>query len=591
MGRPRSPRSQKSRAKLLKWLSALAAVLAVGGVAFGYFVVLPHALAFLTNFDSSQLNYTLQAKPYLSFCIHVLAAMLVVFELPVFMLGPTPTRHPHHREAAQEPTHGLLHLRVVGMAVAPSVDPVTTTLQALPLFILYEGSILLCAFLDRRDAAISSARPGDVRQAVSAGWVLPVDGPPLETPTSPGRTGGSSRSAAGRAERHYAGAIILPGSSTPTPISSTRSMPASATARRSAPGCDPHRAKRALDPDGDARDRPPGRRRLARSRDHDHRRLQLLRRRRDGRDRARPARDRLPRGVRPRPRRGRARFGELRARVAETELVRIGISPHAPYTCSLEVYHWCLSLGIPVGTHLAESAARTSGSSMARARSGRRDSWSRRRAASVATLAAVLGPELLRAHCVDARRRRDRAARRADVPVAHCPARTRCSAVASRRSPRCAPPASGSGSAPTRRPRCPRSTPGTSSGRRSRARARERRPDALDAADALGSRPLGAARALGLDARVGTLTPGKRADLTVVSPGRKPVRPGRRSRRRRRLRRLARRVSGDHRRRTHPLPSRRDRVARGTQHRKRRPRTNARVAAAPRAVSAASAPA
>ena len=33
---------------------------------------------------------------------------------------------------------------VVGMAVAPSVDPVTTTLQAAPLFVLFEGSISLC---------------------------------------------------------------------------------------------------------------------------------------------------------------------------------------------------------------------------------------------------------------------------------------------------------------------------------------------------------------------------------------------------------------------------------------------------------------
>ena len=38
------------------------------------------------------------------------------------------------------------------MAVAPSVDPVTTTLQAAPLFILFEGSIIACALLDRREA-------------------------------------------------------------------------------------------------------------------------------------------------------------------------------------------------------------------------------------------------------------------------------------------------------------------------------------------------------------------------------------------------------------------------------------------------------
>ena len=61
-------------------------------------------------------------------------------------------------------------------------------------------------------------------------------------------------------------------------------------------------------------------------------------------------------------------FDELRRRAPETELVRIGISPHAPYTCSLDVYRWCLSLGIPVGTHLAESAAENEWLASGRAR-------------------------------------------------------------------------------------------------------------------------------------------------------------------------------------------------------------------------------
>jgi 5-methylthioadenosine/S-adenosylhomocysteine deaminase len=49
------------------------------------------------------------------------------------------------------------------------------------------------------------------------------------------------------------------------------------------------------------------------------------------------------------------------------------------------------------------------------------------------------------------------------------------------------------------------------------ARSRERTPEALSAQDALGLATLGSARALGLDGEVGSLVPGKRADLTVVS--------------------------------------------------------------------------
>ena len=57
------------------------------------------------------------------------------------------------------------------------------------------------------------------------------------------------------------------------------------------------------------------------------------------------------------------------------------------------------------------------------------------------------------------------------------------------------------------------------------ARARERRTDALLAEDALRLATLDAARALRLDAQVGTLEPGKRADLVVVSLAGSPYHP------------------------------------------------------------------
>ena len=151
------PAVERTKADLMRWLVGLAWVLAVAGLAFGYFVVLPAALRFLTNYNSQQLHYLPQAKAYLGFCVHVLLAMMIVFELPVFMVGLTRLGIMTTTKLRKNRRIGYFACGVVGMAVAPSVDPVTTTLQAVPLFVLYEGSIWLCALLDRRARRLGHA--------------------------------------------------------------------------------------------------------------------------------------------------------------------------------------------------------------------------------------------------------------------------------------------------------------------------------------------------------------------------------------------------------------------------------------------------
>jgi 5-methylthioadenosine/S-adenosylhomocysteine deaminase len=145
---------------------------------------------------------------------------------------------------------------------------------------------------------------------------------------------------------------------------------------------------------------------------------------------------------------------------------------------------------------------------------------------AVATLEPVLGPELLCAHCVEVDDSEIALLAARDVPVAHCP---RSNAIL------------GCGVAPLTALRAagvrlglgtdsPASTPSFDLFEEVRAavyaaRAREQRADALGASDALALATIDSARALRLDAEVGTLTAGKRADLTVVSLAGSPYHP------------------------------------------------------------------
>jgi len=56
---------------------------------------------------------------------------------------------------------------------------------------------------------------------------------------------------------------------------------------------------------------------------------------------------------------GLEHFAEIKERVAGffSERIRPGISPHAPYSVSLELYRACAELGLPLATHISESPA------------------------------------------------------------------------------------------------------------------------------------------------------------------------------------------------------------------------------------------
>src|SRR5947208_3302934 len=64
-----------------------ATALLVSGVAFGYYLVLPQALHFLTNYDSHLYSIQIRARDYFSFALLVIAGVGVIFELPVFVLA------------------------------------------------------------------------------------------------------------------------------------------------------------------------------------------------------------------------------------------------------------------------------------------------------------------------------------------------------------------------------------------------------------------------------------------------------------------------------------------------------------------------
>jgi len=130
--------------------------LLVAGIAFGYFLVLPQAIHFLTNFDDTLYNVQIRASNYYSFVLTVLIAVGLVFELPIFVLALVRLGVLSTRTLRKNRRLGYFIVAVVAVLL-PGIDPVTTTLEAIPLMVLYEGSIWLSVIMERRSPRVEAA--------------------------------------------------------------------------------------------------------------------------------------------------------------------------------------------------------------------------------------------------------------------------------------------------------------------------------------------------------------------------------------------------------------------------------------------------
>jgi sec-independent protein translocase protein TatC len=128
---------------------ALATALFVAGLAFGYLVVLPRALTFLTEYDDELYDVQIRASYYYGFVSLALLGMALVFELPIFILALVRLRVLTADRLRRNRRIGIF-LVVFAAALLPTVDPVSLAFEALPMLVLFEASIWLAVLMERR---------------------------------------------------------------------------------------------------------------------------------------------------------------------------------------------------------------------------------------------------------------------------------------------------------------------------------------------------------------------------------------------------------------------------------------------------------
>jgi sec-independent protein translocase protein TatC len=153
-----APAIDPERRRRVRGLLPAVPLLFLTGVMFGYFVVLPAALRFFENFNSGQFNVLVQASTYYKFAATTLLAMGLMFELPLVILAVT--------QAGVISTGRLRRSRRYAVAVCALVaamlpgDAITMLLETVPLYLLFELSLVIARIADRRSRRVAAPAPG-----------------------------------------------------------------------------------------------------------------------------------------------------------------------------------------------------------------------------------------------------------------------------------------------------------------------------------------------------------------------------------------------------------------------------------------------
>ena len=153
-----APGLYENEQKTVKKAFRLGAVLFYLGIAVGYFIVMPVLLYFFNGYQvSTSVENTFALTSYISIFTSMVFLMGLLFEFPsvlaVLSHFGLVTRE-HMRKFRR---HAVVAILILAAVLTPTGDPFTMLVVALPLYLLYEFSILICkpAAAEEEEDAVS----------------------------------------------------------------------------------------------------------------------------------------------------------------------------------------------------------------------------------------------------------------------------------------------------------------------------------------------------------------------------------------------------------------------------------------------------
>jgi len=135
---------------ILPWI----ALMFIGGVVFGYFILLPPATKFLITFGSNIATPQIKVGNYISIITRLLLSIGFIFEMPVVTTFLARIGILKPQWLVKKRRMAIILAFIIAAIITPTFDPINQSLVALPLVVLYEMSIWLAKLVYRQRESV-----------------------------------------------------------------------------------------------------------------------------------------------------------------------------------------------------------------------------------------------------------------------------------------------------------------------------------------------------------------------------------------------------------------------------------------------------
>lgn len=133
-----------SKRKIAAPFIAVSALFFYTGVAFAFFLVLPMAFKFFQSTTPTHVKIATDIAAYLDFTIGMSLAFGLAFQVPIAIVVIVWTGAVSRKALAKARPYVFLGAFVLGMVLTPP-DPVSQTVLAIPMYLMFEGALFFCA--------------------------------------------------------------------------------------------------------------------------------------------------------------------------------------------------------------------------------------------------------------------------------------------------------------------------------------------------------------------------------------------------------------------------------------------------------------